>query len=142
MPDKISVHDGVSKIRGIGSKKKQILSSMGIFTVEDLLSFFPVRYKDRRNLIPAARAGEDRESLVCGKLIRMQIRPLSGHRTIVECILKDESAVFSAAFFNMPFLLQRMISSPRSRRSSIIMRSITLLLTAMAPLSFLRITDI
>lgn len=104
MPDKISVHDDISKIRGIGSKKKQILSSMGIFTVEDLLSFFPVRYKDRRNLIPAARAGEDRESLVCGKLIRMQIRPLSGHRTIVECILKDESAVFSAAFFNMPFL--------------------------------------
>ena len=104
MPDKISVHDDISKIRGIGSKKKQILSSMGIFTVEDLLSFFPVRYKDSRNLIPAARAGEDRDSLVCGKLTRMQIRPLSGHRTLVECILKDDSAVFSAAFFNMPFL--------------------------------------
>ena len=104
MPDKISVHEDVSKIRGIGSKKKQILSSMGINTVEDLLSFFPVKYKDRRNLIPAARAGEDRDSLVCGKLIRIQIRPLSGHRTIVECILKDNSAVFNAAFFNMPFL--------------------------------------
>ena len=87
MPDKISVHEDVTKIRGIGSKKKQILSSMGINTVEELLSFFPARYKDRRNLIPAARAGEDRDSLVCGKLVRMQIRPLSGHRSIVECIL-------------------------------------------------------
>ena len=77
MPDKISVHEEVSEIR---------------------------EYKDRRNLIPAARAGEDRDSLVCGKLTRMQIRPLSGHRTLVECILKDDSAVFSAAFFNMPFL--------------------------------------
>ena len=104
MPEKLSVYDDVAALRGIGSKKKQILSSMGINTVGDLLSHFPVKYKDRRNIIPAAKASEDRDTLVCGELMRMQIRPLSGGRTIVECTLRDESGVFGAAFFNMPYL--------------------------------------
>ena len=104
MAEKLSVYDDVAAIRGIGSKKKQILSSMGIFTVGDLLSHFPVKYKDRRNIIPASKAADDRDTLVCGELTRMQIRPLSGGRTIVECTLRDESGVFGAAFFNMPYL--------------------------------------
>ena len=74
MPEKLSVYDDVAALRGIGSKKKQILSSMGINTVGDLLSHFPVKYKDRRNIIPAAKASEDRDTLVCGELMRMQIR--------------------------------------------------------------------
>ncbi len=104
MSEKLRLNDDVSRIKGIGGKKKQTLAGIGINTVEDLLSYTPVRYKDRRTLIPAARAQEDRDSLVCGELIRMHVRPLSNHRTIVECTLRDESTVFSAAFFNMPYL--------------------------------------
>ena len=104
MSDTLSLYDEVTGIKGIGGRKKQILGSMGIRTVEDLLSYFPVRYRDRRTLIPAARASEDRDSLICGELIRIQLRPLSGHRTITECVMRDESAVFSAVFFNMPYL--------------------------------------
>ena len=104
MSDKLALYDEVTGIKGIGGKKKQILSSMGIRTVEDLLSHYPVRYRDRRNLVPAARASEDRDSLICGELIRVQLRPLSGHRTITECVMRDESTVFSAVFFNMPYL--------------------------------------
>ena len=65
MAEKLSVYDDVAAIRGIGSKKKQILSSMGIFTVRDLLSHFPAKYKERRNIIPASKASDDRETLVC-----------------------------------------------------------------------------
>lgn len=104
MSDRIKLNEDVSRIKGIGGKKKQTLSSVGISTIDDLLAYYPVRYKDRRNLIPASRAGEDRDSLVCGELIRISIRPLSGHRSIVECTMKDESCVFTAAFFNMPYL--------------------------------------
>lgn len=104
MSDKLHLYENVSCIKGVGEKKRQTLASMGIYTIDDLLTHFPVRYKDRRNLVQAARAQEDRDSLVCGELTRMSIRPLSGHRTIVECVMKDASCVFSAVFFNMPYL--------------------------------------
>ena len=113
MSEKIGITEDVSRIKGIGGKKKQTLSSIGINTIEDLLSYYPVRYKDRRNLLPAARATEDRDSLVCGELIRVNVRPISGHRTIVECTLRDDSTVFSAAFFNMPYLRKSLSTGKR-----------------------------
>ncbi len=94
----------VSQIKGIGGKKKQTLSSLGISTVDDLLAYYPVKYKDRRHLVRAMDASDDRDTLVCGELTRISIRPLSGHRSLVECTLRDDSCVFSAAFFNMPYL--------------------------------------
>lgn len=113
MSDRLPLNADVSSIKGIGGKKKQILSSIGINTIDDLLADYPVRYKDRRDLTPAARVQEDRDSLVCGELIRMSIRPLSGHRTLVECTLRDESTVFSAVFFNMPYLRKSLSTGTR-----------------------------
>ncbi len=36
----------VENIKGVGPKKKNILNSLGIYTVEDLLFYFPRRYED------------------------------------------------------------------------------------------------
>lgn len=96
--------DDISSIKGIGSKKKEQLSAAGIETVEDLLDYYPVKYKDRRNIVRAMDARTDKDSLVCGKLIKVQLRPISGGRTITECTLRDDSCVFYASFFNMPYL--------------------------------------
>ena len=113
MSDKLRLSDDVSKIKGIGGKKKETLASVGISTVDDLLAYYPVKYKDRRSLVPAARAREDRDSLVCGELQRMSIRPLSGRRSMVECTMRDESTVFSAVFFNMPYLRKTLKTGTR-----------------------------
>ena len=62
--------DDVSSIKGIGSRKKEQLASAGIETIGDLLSYYPVKYKDRRNLVRAMDAASDKDSLVCGRLIK------------------------------------------------------------------------
>ena len=105
MPDSIIyLSDDISNIKGIGAKKKEQLESAGIETVQDLLDYYPVRYKDRRNAIRAMDAGTDKDSLVMGRLVKTQLRPLSGRRSMVECTLRDDSCVFYAVFFNMPYL--------------------------------------
>ena len=104
------INDDVCSIRGIGSKKKEQLSAAGIETVGDLLDYYPVKYKDRRNVVRAMDAGMDKDSLVSGKLIKVQLRPISGGRTITECTLRDDSCVFYASFFNMPYLRKSLIT--------------------------------
>ena len=104
MPDMLTLFDDVSALKGIGSKKKQQLESAGIESVGDLLDYYPVKYKDRRNIIAAINADTDKDSLVSGKLIKMQFRPLSGGRSMLECTLRDDSSYFYAVFFNMPYL--------------------------------------
>lgn len=36
-------------IKGVGNKKKEIFNKLGIYTVNDLLTYLPVRYEDRSN---------------------------------------------------------------------------------------------
>ena len=106
MSDKFEhgLNDDISSLKGIGTKKKEQLAAAGIETIGDLLSYYPVKYKDRRSLVRAMDAGIDRDSLVSGRLIKAQLRPLSGGRTITECTLRDDSCIFYAVFFNMPYL--------------------------------------
>lgn len=99
-----ALNDDISSLKGIGSKKKENLAAAGIETIGDLLSYYPVKYKDRRKLVRAVDAGTDKDSLTCGRLIKVQLRPLSGGRSVTECTLRDDSCVFYAAFFNMPYL--------------------------------------
>ncbi len=101
---KYALSDDISSIRGVGSKRKEQLSAAGIETIGDLLSYYPVKYKDRRHLVRAMDAGTDKDSLTCGRLVRVQLRPLSGGRSLTECTLRDDSCIFYAVFFNMPYL--------------------------------------
>ena len=105
-----ALSDDISSLKGIGSKKKEQLTAAGIETIGDLLSYYPVKYKDRRHLVRAMDAGTEKESLVCGKLIKVQLRPLSGGRSITECTLKDDSCVFYTVFFNMPYLRKNLVT--------------------------------
>lgn len=103
-------YDEVSSLKGVGEKKKKRLQEMGIRNVGALLEHFPYRYKDRRNIISAADAEENRTSLVSGKLIRVNSRTLSGRRSLTECTFRDDSCTFSAVFFNMPYLKKSLMT--------------------------------
>ena len=107
---KYALSDDISTIKGIGSKRKEQLTAAGIETIGDLLSYYPVKYKDRRHLVRAMDAGTEKDSLTCGRLIKVQLRPLSGGRSITECTLRDDSCVFYAVFFNMPYLRKNLIT--------------------------------
>ena len=107
---KYTLSDDISSIKGIGSKRKEQLTAAGIETIGDLLSYYPYKYKDRRHLVRAMDAGTEKDSLTCGRLIKVQLRPLSGGRSITECTLKDDSCVFYAVFFNMPYLRKNLVT--------------------------------
>ena len=96
--------DDISLIRGIGAKKKDQLEAAGITSVQDLLDYYPVKYRDRRRVVSAMDAGTEKDSLVSGRLIKVTLRPLSGRRSMVECTLRDSSCIYHAVFFNMPYL--------------------------------------
>ena len=105
-----TLNDDIASLKGIGSRRKEQLNAAGIETIGDLLSYYPVKYKDRRHLVRAMDAGTDKDSLTCGRLIKVQLRPLSGGRSLTECTLKDESCVFYASFFNMPYLRKSLVT--------------------------------
>ena len=52
----IDLTASVNSIRGIGEKKAQAFAKLGVFSLYDLLSYFPARYEDRTQFCPIASA--------------------------------------------------------------------------------------
>ncbi|MBO7422253.1 MAG: ATP-dependent DNA helicase RecG [Oscillospiraceae bacterium] len=53
-----TLQDNISTIRGIGEKRALAFGKLGIYTLYDLLSYFPMRYEDRSVIIPIAEAAD------------------------------------------------------------------------------------
>ena len=54
----------VRYIKGIGEKKAQAFGKLGVFSLYDLVSYFPSRYEDRTRFCPIAAAPEGEVSLI------------------------------------------------------------------------------
>ena len=100
----MKLSDSVTTIKGVGAKKQTVLEEMGITTIYDLLEHSPFRYQNRLNRTHFMDVPEDKDVLIGGVLINKRLRSIGRGRTMLECALRDESGIFHAIFFNMPFL--------------------------------------
>jgi ATP-dependent DNA helicase RecG len=95
----------VKSIKGVGDSRAALLSRLGIFTVEDLITHFPREYEDRRQLKPIYML-EDGETAAFEGTVASAIvesRPRRG-MTIQKLIIKGENATITAVWFNQSYL--------------------------------------
>ena len=95
----------IRNIRGIGEKRAQALGKLGVFSLFDLISYFPRRYEDRSRLKPIAlvQTGET----VCIQAVCAEEPRLSRIRRgldIVRFRAFDDTAQVSITFFNQPYV--------------------------------------
>jgi len=98
-------------LKGIGPKKEKIFNKLGIYTIYDLLYYFPFRYEDRRNFKKINELKENEFAVVVGKVLARNLRKIpafvkkSKVRSIFEAILSDETGYIKCIWFNQPYLV-------------------------------------
>ena len=94
----------ITQLKGIGEKTAKLFAKLGIYTVEDLLIYFPRDYEVFKEVqtIAQAPAGNINAVMatVCGNPTVKKVRNL----TIITVLVKDSSGAMQLTFFNMPFL--------------------------------------
>ena len=98
-------HGDLCSLRGIGEKKAQAFHKLGVFSLSDLLSFYPRRYEDRSTTKPIALV-QDGESVCVSAVVAEEPR-LSRIRRGLELVrfrAYDESAELTVTFFNQPYI--------------------------------------
>ena len=101
----MKLNDPVSKIPLIGPKYRELLSSLGILTINDLLFYFPRNYFDssiRHRITDLNR--EEKLAFVATVLKIKSIRIRGRRMTIQTATVEDESAQIDLVWFNQPFL--------------------------------------
>ncbi|MCQ4637409.1 ATP-dependent DNA helicase RecG [Anaerovorax odorimutans] len=95
----------VTVLKGIGPKKAQALEKLEIRTIEDLLTFFPRDYEDRRAFCAIADLQEDRPAFVRAKIELVIKDPYRrGKKQILRLLVSDNSGRLEVVFFNARYL--------------------------------------
>lgn len=101
----MELRDSVTKVKGIGPKKAELLRKLKIETVEDLLYFFPRKYEDRTRLWTIMEAPFDRDVLISGRVIS---RKLPGNpylkKAPMRVQIEDNTGVIELVFFNARYI--------------------------------------
>ena len=100
----------VRYIRGIGEKKAQALNKLGVFSLYDLVSYFPRKYEDRSICKPIALCS-DGESVCIEALVADTPRLTRVRRGLELVKLRDvdESGSLDITFFNQPYARDNLV---------------------------------
>jgi len=95
----------VKFIKGVGPERVKSLNKLGIFTLEDLITYYPRTYEDRSKAkkISELINGEEAliEAICVSKIAEIRIRK---NMTIYKLIVRDETDTCEITWFNMPYL--------------------------------------
>jgi len=94
----------VRYLKGVGPKLAQILSGIGVETVDDLIYYFPREYEDRRYPLPLSKLVRGLDSLIKVEIVKISASRTKRNFSIVKAAVKDGSGQIKVIWFNQPFL--------------------------------------
>ncbi len=95
---------GVDLLPGIGPKKKKLLESLGLYTVEDVLLHAPIRYEDRETIHSIADLYDGEKVAICARLLApLRVIKKPG-KTLYAASVSDGTGILHLVWQNMPYL--------------------------------------
>lgn len=104
----LDLNKDVKFIKGVGPARAELLNSIGIFNLKDLITYFPRNYEDRgkpRN-IAEVEDGEEAliEAICVSKMMEKRIRK---NMVIYKLTVRDETGLCHITWFNQRYLKNR-----------------------------------
>ena len=91
-------------VKGIGPKKAAKLNKLNIFTIKDLLYYFPRAYEDRSNVKKIYQLEHDEKACTKGIISDIKTHEARNKIKVTKFIIRDESRFLSLVFFNQEYL--------------------------------------
>ena len=100
----IDLEKDVKYIKGVGPNRVKLLNKLGIFTLKDLITYYPRTYEDRSKPKNIAECIDGEEVLIeayaSGRVSDVRLRG----KTMQKLVIRDETGVATAVWFNQSYL--------------------------------------
>ncbi|WP_059052321.1 ATP-dependent DNA helicase RecG [Paenibacillus senegalimassiliensis] len=93
----------VRQVSGVSALKQEELHAFGVFTVKDLIEYYPFRYEDYR-LRSLSEAKDGEKVTVQAKIMGVPVLQRYGRKSRLTCKMVAEDWMFTATWFNRHFL--------------------------------------
>ncbi len=91
-------------MKGVGPKRAQVLSRIGIETLSDLLYYFPRRYEDRSHLKPISQVQTGTVETIKGEVLTSGVEKRRRRLEILKVAVDDGTGIIYAVWFNQSYL--------------------------------------
>ena len=100
-----SLYNSIDHVKGIGPKTSLLLNRINIFTIEDLIMYFPKAYEDRSNIRPINELVNNEYYTIIGNVSLIdRDRYTATGKHITRIIIKNESGDITAIWYNQRFI--------------------------------------
>ena len=100
----IDLNKDVKYIKGVGPARVLLLNKLGIFTLKDLITYYPRTYEDRSKpkFICECEDGEEAliEAIICNNMTNVRLKG----KTMQRVIIRDETGSATITWFNQTYL--------------------------------------
>lgn len=106
----MDLKNDVKYVKGVGPNRVVLLNKLGIYTLEDLISYYPREYEDRSKpkLINELNDGDEAliKGFVISKMLELKVRK---NLVIYKLIIRDETGPCTITWYNQPYLKKMFI---------------------------------
>lgn len=96
--------DDILSIKNIGEERAKKLTKLGIFTIKDLIEYFPRDYDDRSNVFNIKDIQKNKINTVKGKIISKLETLKIKNITITKTRIDDGTGFLEVVWYNKPYL--------------------------------------
>ena len=106
--ENINLDTSVQYLKGVGPKMYELLNKLSIYTVKDLLEYYPRVYEDRTKVTPISDFQKDQNVLFLGTLIKPVTMVYAKKKKILSTVVVDDSgAIAMLTWFNQVYIKDR-----------------------------------
>ena len=106
--ENINLDTSVQYLKGVGPKMYELLNKLSIYTVKDLLEYYPRVYEDRTKVTPISDFQKDHNVLFLGTLIKPVTMVYAKKKKILSTVVVDDSgAIAMLTWFNQVYIKDR-----------------------------------
>ena len=101
----VDLNKDIQFIKGVGPNRASLLHKLGIFTLEDLICYFPRTYEDRSKPKTIETLINGEEALIEAIVVsNLQERRVSKKLTIYKALVQDETGTCQVVWYNQSYL--------------------------------------
>lgn len=102
------LEQNIQYLKGVGPKRINKLNKLDIYTINDLINYFPLKYEDRRTITLIKDIIFDKKLLLRVTIISQpKYFKVNKKMTIAKFLAKDESGYINITFFNQKYVVDK-----------------------------------
>ena len=101
-----NLNKDIQYVKGIGPKKASKLNKLGIFTINDLIYYFPRQYEDRNKLKKICQLEDKEKATIRAIISSIETSTPRKGLSITKLSVRDETGFAKLVFFNQDYIVK------------------------------------